>query len=818
MKAKLFGMVLCLLASLPGYAQEITQTIRGQVVDSESKFPLPGVNVVVLDNDGGILKGASTDLNGKYRLEGIPVGRQTVRFTFIGYKEAILNNIIVSSAKEAILDMQLEEAVTQLEGVEVTATRSGEVSNEMATVSARQFSVDETDRYAGSRGDPSRMASNFAGVQGADDSRNDIVIRGNSPSGVLWQVEGIPVFNPNHFNIPGTAGGSVNIINNKVLANSDFYTGAFPAEYGNALAGVFDIKYRAGNNEAYETSAQIGLLGLELASEGPINKAKGSSYLATYRYSTLAAFRFLDIDVGTDAIPFYQDLNFKLNFPQKNGGSVSLWGLGGASRIDLVLSDRAPDNSTLYGDNNRDQYFNTNMGMAGISYTLPVDQNTFFKFTAAGGREQINADHDLIRISEYPNTGQSDCLEGSTDAACWRLDSLPKILDYSFQTWKASYHAMFYKKINNRNTLNIGVQGDFFFWDFQDSARVLDTRQDNYWSWITRWDAQRTGALVQPYIQWKHKFSDRLSMNLGVHGQYFSQGNSLSLFEPRAGLKYDIDATSSLSVGVGVHSQVQQHYLYFYTDSVNAAGDLVEYNADMDFSYSSHYVVGYDKVLGKSTRLKAEVYYQYLWNIPVELTPSSYSLANQGSGFSRFFPQPLQNTGTARNYGVELTLERFFSSGFYFLVTGSLFDAKYIGSDGNEYNTDFNGNFAFNALAAYERTFKKNNTFSIGTNLTYAGGQRTGPVDLDESILQQEPIYISESRNTEQFRPYFRPDIRVSYKMNRPRATHEIAIDLVNFIGYQNILGLTFVDDPDNPIREEYQLGFFPIFYYKVDF
>ena len=818
MKAKLWWLGAFLLLALGAEAQQLTQTIRGTVVDTETNFPLPGVNVVVLNPDNTVMKGASTNLDGEFRLPEIPIGRQTLRVTYIGYKESILSNVIVTSAKEVILNIQLEEAVTQLEGVEVVASRSGEVNNEMATVSARQFSVDETDRYAGSRGDPSRMASNFAGVQGADDSRNDIVIRGNSPSGVLWQVEGIPIFNPNHFNIPGTAGGPVNIINNKVLANSDFYTGAFPAEYGNALAGVFDIKYRNGNNQMRETSAQVGLLGLELASEGPINADKGSSYLATYRYSTLALFEFLPINLGTDALPSYQDLNFKLNFPMDNGASLSFWGLGGISGIDIILSDRAPDQATIYGDNNRDQYFDTNMGMAGLTYTQPIDNQTFVKFTVAGGREQALGYHELIELEVQPNTGQDGCLRGSTADTCWLLAGLPEVLDYDFNTWKLSFHGMYYKKLDQQNTLNVGLQGDYFNWYFFDSARINDTTNPRYGEYITRWDAQEQGMLIQPYVQWKHKFSDKLSMNVGVHAQYFTQGNAFSAFEPRFGLKYDIDNTSSLSLGAGVHSQFQQPYLYFYSDSTDTQGNIVEYNNDMDFSYSSHFVAGYDKVLGSSTRLKTEVYYQYLWNIPVEVQSSSFSLANQGAGFSRFFPNDLVNEGTARNYGVELTVEKFFTGGFFFLVTGSLFDSRYTGSDGELYSTDFNGNYATNALAAWEFNLGENSVINLGTNVTFAGGRRYGPVDTVASQNLGQIIFASEGRNTLRFRPYFRPDLRLSVKINRPLVTHEIAFDAVNFIGYQNILGLSYVDDPANPIRQEYQLGFFPVFYYKIDF
>lgn len=786
-------------------AQEINQTLRGTVVDSETKFPLPGVNVVLMTDQDGDFKGTSTGINGQFRIENIPVGRQAVKFTYTGYKDVMLNNVIVSSAKEVVLEVEMEESVQQLEGVEVKATRSGEVTNEMAMVSARQFSVDETDRYPGSRGDPSRMASNFAGVQGADDSRNDIVIRGNSPSGILWQVEGIPIPNPNHFNIPGTAGGPVNIINNKVLANSDFYTGAFPAEFGNGIAGVFDIRYRSGNNQQYEFSSQLGFLGLELAAEGPINREKGSSFLATYRYSTLSLFQALNINIGVDAVPNYQDLNFKLNFPQENGGTWSVWGLGGASAIDIILSEEI-GSSTIYGSSDRDQYFNTRMGVLGTSYTRPINKNTFFKLVVAASHEQIEANHDLIITRDSTANG------GSIPV----LDRLEPVLDYRFRTNKLSTHAFMFKKLSSRTTLNYGIQADRYSFSMLDSA-VNVAEPIQFDTWQTRWDADEAAYLAQPYVQLKHRFNERLELTSGLRLVYFSLGNSLSPVEPRLGLRYQLRNQSNLSFGMGIHSQIQQPYLYFYSDSVNTAGEQVLYNQDMDFTYSGHLVGGYEKWLGSATRVKLEAYYQRLWNIPVEVQPSSFSLINQGSGFTRFFPGDLTNEGTGFNYGLEMTLEKFFSRQFFFLVTGALFEAKYRGSDGILRDSDFNGNYAFNALAAYEHAFSKTKSLTLGFNVTYVGGRRTGPVDETASAALNELVFVDDLRNSEQFPDYFRPDLRISYKSNRRRVTHELAIDLTNFIGRQNVLARTYISEAPF-YRTDYQLGFFPVFYYKIDF
>ena len=219
------------LLSISFYCFAQTQTLRGTVTDADSKIPLIGVNVVVM-KDSALIAGATTNEDGIYRLENIPVGRFKVKFSYIGYQQQTVSDVIVTSAKEVVLNISLSESVNEINEVVVSAFKPGETKNEMATVSARPFTIEETDRYAGSRGDPARMASNFAGVSGADDSRNDIVIRGNSPSGVLFKLEGVPILNPNHFNIPGTTGSPVTILNNKFLANSDFFTGAFPVVLG----------------------------------------------------------------------------------------------------------------------------------------------------------------------------------------------------------------------------------------------------------------------------------------------------------------------------------------------------------------------------------------------------------------------------------------------------------------------------------------------------------------------------------------------------------------------------------------------------------
>jgi len=294
----------------------------------------------------------------------------------------------VNSGKETIVQVPMMESFIEQEAIVVSGRKKGAVINELALISAQQFSVSETDRYAGSRSDPARMASNFAGVGGADDSRNDIVIRGNSPLGVVWRVEGIDIPNPSHFSIAGSTGGPVSILNNKILGNSDFFMSAFPAEYGNSTSGVFDLKLRKGNDQKHEFTGQFGFLGTELLAEGPLSKDGKSSYLAMGRYSTLSLFKSMGIQIGTDAVPTYGDGAFKFNWKLKNGGALSLFAIGGVSDIAIKISDQYPltlggQSEEVYGEGDRDQYFGTAMGVAGLSLKKPLNEKTFLAATIA---------------------------------------------------------------------------------------------------------------------------------------------------------------------------------------------------------------------------------------------------------------------------------------------------------------------------------------------------------------------------------------------------------------------------------------------------
>jgi hypothetical protein len=803
-------LLFCLISSLSFFAQTPTQTVRGKVFDSETKFPLVGVKISIEVNDGKLYRALSTT-DGNWEIAKVPVGKHELSANYSFYDGKSMT-IEVSSGRELILQIPLQEKISEQNEVKVLTKKHGEVINEMALLSAQQFSVAETNRYPGSRMDPARMASNFAGVNGADDSRNDIVVRGNSPLGVIYRVEGIDIPNPNHFAIAGSSGGPVSIINNKILGNSDFFMSAFPAEYGNSTSGVFDLKLRNGNNKQHEFTGQFGFLGTEFLAEGPLSKNGKSSFLAMGRYSTLSLFQSLGIKIGTSAIPIYGDGAFKFNWQLKNGGQLSLFGLGGASDISIMISDKKEYSQEFYGEGDRDQYFGTSMYTTGLNYKKTFNEKTYISSSLAFSQEEQHTNHNYLRGRQVDTVTQTI-----------QFDTLYAMMAYKYTIRKLSSYTAVNHKINKQHLIKAGIILDVMNMNFLDSCLSdLDVED----SWQVRWNYQRTAALIQPFVQWKWRINENMDFSAGLHAQYFTLSNSVSPLEPRIGWKYRMKGNQSIFAGGGLHSQTQPYYTYAYQVMPNSPNNPAS-NMNLGFTKSIHSGIGYEKSFNKGFNIKTEAYYQHLYNVPVSINPSSFSMINVGSGFSRLFQDSLQNTGTGYNYGLELTVQKYFDKSFFFLFTGSVFDSKYKGSDNIVRNTSYNGNYVVNLLAGKEFKINAKNTIGIGFKVTRAGGKRHGLVDIAATNAAKEILFKDSAFNDYKFKDYFRMDLKISWRKNAEKVTHEIGLDLVNLLNTTNLLSLTYnpailpkdIADPNyQPYSQNKQLGFLPIFYYKIDF
>lgn len=784
-KGTLFILLLLLGAmNTTLLAQTHTQTVRGTILDSETKMPLIGASIALLDMTE--ITGTTTDVNGKFKLENIEVGRISLQVTYLGYEERVLSNIVVISGKETVLTIELIEKAFETDVVVVSAAAQGKADaiNEMAVVSTRQFTIEESRRYAGARDDVSRMAANYAGVSGANDSRNDIIIRGNSPLGLLWRMEGMDIPNPNHFGGFGSSGGPVSILNNNVLSNSDFYTGAFPAEYGNALSGVFDLKMRNGNNEQYEFMGQIGFNGVEAGAEGPINREKGSSFLANYRFSTLGLFDLVGISFGYVGIPQYQDVAFKVNLPNTKAGNFVLYGVGGISSISMLDSEREEGESNITGEK-QDLMNGTRMGTIGLSHRYLINNQSYTNFTlTANYQSEKTTIDDLDSLGKNPNL----------------------FYDSDFIQQKVSARFVYNNKTSARHTFRTGVTANYYINDFIDSVRINDITND--FATVRNFDGN--AYLLQAFVQSKFKLTEKLTMVGGLYSQYFLLNNSSSV-EPRLAFQYQVNEINSLSLAYGRHSQLQPFGVYF--DESNSA--QVRSNENLGFTYSNHFVLGYDRSLGKNFRLKSEAYYQQITNAPVRSTVSTFSLLNYGADYGNPSVDSLVNEGEGRNYGLEITLEKFFSDKYYFLVTTSLFESKYKASDNVWRNTVFNTNYVVNALFGMEFPIGKNNILSLDLKTAFAGGRRYTPINEAASIATGETVYVESETFEARFEPYIKPDIKVSFRNNNAKYSQIWAVSIENVINRDNIFRQYF---NGTEIRTEYQLGLFPVFQYRIEF
>ncbi len=794
----IMGIVMAVLLAISAFSQS-TQTIRGKVVDETTKTPLFGVNVAIMAS-GETMLGSATDVEGNYRIENVPVGRLTLKITYIGYEEQLIPNVLVTAGKEVILNLSLTESISQLNEVVVVANARDDktaTNNEFALVSARSFNVDDTKRYAGALGDPSRMAANFAGVIGGDDSRNDIVVRGNSPTGMLWQLEGLNIPNPNHFGSLNSTGGPVSMLNNNNLDKSDFMTSAFPAQYGNAVAGVFDIRLRDGNNQKHEFVSQVGFNGFEVGAEGPLSKNNKGSYIVNYRYSTLGVFNTLGIEFGTGSnIPLFQDLNFKLTFPAKNGGKWSLFGLGGKSAIDLLGSeaDLEGGSDDLYGNENQDLFPRYQTGIAGTSYEKSISPKTHMKVTMgiSSAEESFRGD-SLVRNASNEVTARY--ARGEAE----------------FTTTKYSTLALFRTKLNAKNTLSYGGYIDVLNFDLYNRDIFANKGSDSL-----RINVQDITSLYQGFALWRHRFSQKLSFNAGVHAQYYAL-NEQAVVEPRLGLQYLINGKQSLSLGYGIHKQIQSPYTSYVQTKISDNNYILT-NTDLKFTKSQHGVITYDWNITDNLRLKVEGYYQSLSNVPVEQRPTSFSAINTGSSFVPVDQDSLVNKGTGTNYGVELTLERFFNHGYYFLITSSIFDSQYKGSDGIERNTAYNTQYVVNGLFGKEFSLgAKQKYLSLNLKVTTIGGKYLTPIDVAASQKYGTTIFQDDKAFSEKQDAYFRTDFRIAYRKEYKKSTLEFALDLQNVTNNQNIFAQSY-NPRTNTIVTQYQQGFFPVPFVRFTF
>jgi hypothetical protein len=689
----------------------------------------------------------------------------------------------VSSGKETQLVFDLEEDVLIAEEVEIKATIDKDKPiNRMAMVSARSFTVEESRRYAGSADDPLRAVSAFAGVAASSDvASNEIVVRGNSPRGLLWRLEGIDIPNPNHFTFVGNSGGGVTMLSSQVLGNSDFFTAAFPAQYGNALSGVFDMKFKNGNAHNHEFAIQAGIQGLDLSAEGPFNRKNGSSYLFNYRYSILAFVQLIDPEMK-NKVPQYQDLSFKLNFPTRKAGTFSLIGLGGISRSSGTALSDTSEWETL--DNRTNSELNNNMGALGLIHTIALNRKALLRSTLSATYSDVNSNYELVSpefISEPKNRTTHEMI---------RLGAATS-LDIRFSA-----------RHRNRSGFNyVNMYYNMDIWStnpFSGNYEQVDKGNGNT-------------DLIRAYSESEIDLTGKLRLGLGLHFQYL-QVNRRSSVEPRVGLRYQISERHAISLGYGKHSQAEDVGMYL-TEQVSTGEYTIQPNKSLDFSRAHHFVTGYDFLIRSDIRFKAEAYYQQLYSIPV-ISGSYFSLINSDGGYTN---DPMVNEGSGRNVGLDLTFEKFLTRQYYYLVTVSLFDSKYKGGDGLERNTRYNSNFVINILGGKEWTIRKKNLLGVNLKASFTGGGYYVPIDLEASKLAHRRVLDEANAFETRYPDFYYLDITITYRTNHRKFSGIWAIQVKNVLNQKTEIGQVY-NDYNQTVEPVRSMGILPFISYKIEF
>ena len=775
-----FALFLLFANSILG--QSVTQTIRGKIIDQDSENPLSSAKIILLDSNP--LRGAISDENGTFRIDNVPVGRVSLQVSFLGFEDKTLSNLLLTSAKELILNVQLVESIHTTDEVIIGGKKNKtEVINEMAMISSRSFSVEETKRYAGAIDDPARMVSAFAGVNGNAEGDNDIVVRGNSPKGILWRLEGVEIPNPNHFAGEGATGGPINALNSNMLGNSDFFTGAFAPEYGNALSGVFDMKLRNGNNENREYSASLSVLGTDLTAEGPFKKGYAGSYLANYRYSTLAILDDLGI-LDFNGVPKYQDASFKVNLPIGNSHFITMFGLGGLSNIDQESLDPENEERVLWTAD-----AGAKLGVGGISHMWLINKNAYLKtILSAAGTETYSDYNARVDGGELLDFG---------DEKLSRLTlRVASTLNY---------------KLNARHKLRTGIILSRQNFNLQASSyNLLSEKLEQ--------DLNEEGHadMLQAFASWKFRITEDLSMVSGLHYIQYLLNDKFSI-EPRVALNWKLTENQSITAGFGMHSKTEASSIYL-AKQLQSDGTFTQPNRDLELMKAMHYVLGYQVNLNPNLHAKLEAYYQQLSDVPVENEAgSSWSLLNNSQGY---ITRNLVNEGTGRNYGLELTVERLFAKGFYYMGTLSLYKSLYTAKDDIERNSAFDGNYVANFLGGKEFRMgkpEKNRVFFLNTKIALIGGQRYTPIDLEASRFEGITVRDQSKPFSVKGDDIFKADIALGIRRNRKKITTEFKIDVQNVSNNQAVVN-QYYEHTTGEIETGTQLSLLPVISYKISF
>lgn len=767
-------------------------TVRGYIIDRSTGKGIKNAYVELLNYHPTV--STATDAKGYFELIQVPFGHQRIHVIADDYYEAV-HTELVEAGKDALISIPLEEQFV-MQVVEVEGSSSGEQLNRtrntkqstvdpLNTVSTRPINVEAVRKFVSGFNDPVRALTSYPGLYNVDDTQNYLISRSNSPQGIQQLIEGIPIESPNHFPLLGHTGGIFPLVNSNALGNSDFSNGAMAAHYGNAYAGVMDMNLRKGNNRRHEFMGQIGLFGVELMAEGPFKEASGS-YLVVARGGIFSLLQAVNIDIGTNAIPQYYDLNFKIDFPTKRGGSWSVFGVGGYASVDL-LSENV-DSSDLFTVRNSNAYLRTYSALVGVRNLHYFDETASLKTTFSGVIQHYLEHIDTIL----------------TDRPVQNYDGVLQSDRYGIQS-------ILNKKFSKKLLFRAGLQAYLHVYDIK-KYRVLEHRNTVF--------VRENQLMGNLFGEIQYRFSKKFNIMLGVHAYYWNINARNWAVEPRFALNWNVHEHHRLSLGYGWHSKAQSADLLYAVEK-QLDGSYTNVNRELGPTRSHHAVITYDWSISKFWAFKLNVYGQYNYDIAIERVPSSYAAMNYEEGLLELIKTNLTNGGEQFNYGAEASLERFFGKGFYGLLSASYQHSSYRASDNITRNSAYNVRFIGAILAGKEFKIgrEKRNAIYGDARFSVHEGTPTTPIDIDASRQAGATVLMDDQAFSRRFNWYNRLDVRLGMRFNHPtrRISHHIYLEVLNIAGARNDLARVYLAKQDRIITAK-QFGFFPNFLYQIRF
>ncbi len=779
MHLRLYIFSLLLLSfTLPVFGQQLQQKLSGTVLQSESLKPIPEAHITLEGNN--LQKHTVSDSSGNFNFINISPGRYKITVSHVAYTRKTIPEVFVKASRPQRLSIYLQEqeillAETEIHPLPVTRGTS---------IHSTTFTIEETQRFPASFYDPARMMTSQPGVTTSNDQANQLVIHGQSPNHVSWQLEGAEILNPNHLPNAGTfndrsapSGGGVNILSGQLMDNSRFYSGAYPASMGNAIAGIFDISLREGTRDQRSHTIQASLLGIDLATEGPFRKSKNSSYLANYRYSTVGLLSEFGVNFGNEEIKF-QDFSFHLNFPSTKAGAISLFGLGGLSSNKLFPLENSDE---WKADKDRQEVlFEAGMGAVGIRQSLSLSGTASVSQTLAYSSGYSNRQGQFFNLNSNP---------------------------FNLSETSVNQHLLAYKGVLAKHhtdalTSNSGLSINYYNSSFfARDERLLQGDADLKLSY----------ASFHPFTEFHYTWSPAWLVTGGLR-LLFDTHNTTLFPEPRLDILHSLSPNSKLQFSYNLLSQptLIQPFLL-------PAAYRNDQKIHLDPIRSHYTSIGYQKNWQSQTSLKSKIFYQHFYQVPVSIGSGIFSALNtvEELAFGN-----IRQEGRGQTYGIDASLQRYFVRDLYYLLSLSLFDATYKDALGETHNMRYNSRYTLSFTGGKEWIKQKGEKLrTIGLNLKgiYRGGYWQTPIDREASIAENTTILNQDRPFEERLPAYFSLDLRLSHTKQKEKYLRIWSLDIQNITNRRNISWYYF-DQLKEEIKPAYQLGIIPVLGYRIEF